>query len=114
MNKEQIAEAFKQLQDRITSGIEKTDGKAKFHEDKWERKGGGGGRSRVIQDGNIIEKGGVFSVLRDPNVFNKAVIHKELGVITWNNEIDIAPETAYSMATGTPLPEWMEKNEHAI
>lgn len=59
MNKEQIAEAFKQLQDRITKAIETTDGKAKFHEDIWERDGGGGGRSRVIANGDIVEKGGV-------------------------------------------------------
>jgi len=72
------------------------------------------GKSGVLDCKPFIEKGGVFSVLRDPNVFNKAEIHKDLGVITWNNEIDIAPETAYSLATGMPLPEWMEKSEHAV
>lgn len=59
MNKEQIAEKFQQLQDRITKAIESTDKKALFEEDNWERKGGGGGRSRVTKNGNIIEKGGV-------------------------------------------------------
>ncbi|RUT77975.1 oxygen-dependent coproporphyrinogen oxidase [Ancylomarina longa] len=59
MQKNQIAEAFKKLQDRITKSIENTDGKAKFTENNWKREGGGGGRSRVIQGGNIIEKGGV-------------------------------------------------------
>ena len=59
MYKDQIAEEFKQLQDRITKAIETTDGKARFKEDTWEREGGGGGRSRVIANGNIIEKGGV-------------------------------------------------------
>ncbi|MGQ1908413.1 oxygen-dependent coproporphyrinogen oxidase [Marinifilum sp. RC60d5] len=59
MNKEQIAERFKELQDRICKALEKNDGKALFQEDKWERKGGGGGRSRIIKNGNIIEKGGV-------------------------------------------------------
>ncbi len=72
------------------------------------------GKSGVLDCKPIIEKGGVFSVLRDPNVFNRAEIHKDLGVITWNNEVDIAPETAYSLATGASLPEWMEKSEHAI
>ena len=47
------------LQDRITSKLEEVDGKAKFHEDLWERAEGGGGRTRVIQDGNVFEKGGV-------------------------------------------------------
>jgi len=59
MNKEQIADRFKELQDRICKVLENTDGKSKFQEDKWEREGGGGGRSRVIKNGNIIEKGGV-------------------------------------------------------
>jgi coproporphyrinogen III oxidase len=35
------------------------DGKVKFEEEVWEREGGGGGRTRVIQNGNIFEKGGV-------------------------------------------------------
>lgn len=59
MHKEKITEKFKQLQDRITKAIETTDGKASFIEDLWERDGGGGGRSRVIKEGNTIEKGGV-------------------------------------------------------
>ena len=52
------------------------------------------GKSGILDCRPLIEKGGVFSVLRDPDVFNKAEIHKDIGVITWNNEIDIAPETA--------------------
>ena len=72
------------------------------------------GKSGILDCKPFIEKGGIFSVLSDPNVFNKAEIHKDLGVITWNNEIDIAPETAYSLATGAPLPEWMQKSERVI
>jgi hypothetical protein len=69
------------------------------------------GKSGILDCKPIINKGGVFSVLADPDIFKKAAIHKELGVISWNNEIDIAPETAYSLATGVPLPDWMEKTE---
>jgi coproporphyrinogen III oxidase len=47
------------LQDRITSKLEEVDGKAKFKEDLWERAEGGGGRTRVIENGNVFEKGGV-------------------------------------------------------
>lgn len=47
------------LQDTITSKLEEVDGKAKFREDLWVRPEGGGGRSRVIEDGAIFEKGGV-------------------------------------------------------
>ncbi len=47
------------LQDIITSQIESVDGSAKFSEDIWKRKEGGGGRTRVIENGAVIEKGGV-------------------------------------------------------
>jgi len=47
------------LQDTITAAIEKTDGKAVFREDPWERPEGGGGLSRVIENGAVFEKGGV-------------------------------------------------------
>lgn len=47
-----------QLQDDICQELEVADGHATFVEEMWERDGGGGGRTRVI-NGNIIEKGGV-------------------------------------------------------
>ncbi|MFT3748850.1 MAG: oxygen-dependent coproporphyrinogen oxidase [Agriterribacter sp.] len=47
------------LQDTICSALEQSDGNATFAEDKWEREGGGGGRTRVIANGNVFEKGGV-------------------------------------------------------
>jgi coproporphyrinogen III oxidase len=46
------------LQDSICSALSCEDGKP-FEEDSWDRPGGGGGRSRVLENGNIIEKGGV-------------------------------------------------------
>ena len=57
MTKQEIVSYFKTLQDNICNGLEQADGRAKFIEDKWERNGGGGGRTRVIQNGSIIEKG---------------------------------------------------------
>lgn len=50
---------IQQLQDTITSKLEEVDGKATFKEDIWERPEGGGGRTRVIENGNVFEKGGV-------------------------------------------------------
>jgi coproporphyrinogen III oxidase len=47
------------LQNRICAALEEVDGKAKFIEDKWERQEGGGGKTRVIANGNVFEKGGV-------------------------------------------------------
>lgn len=48
-----------QLQDGICAALEKADGKALFKEDQWERPEGGGGKTRVISNGNVFEKGGV-------------------------------------------------------
>ena len=50
---------IKELQDTITTKLESIDGKAKFHQDLWERPEGGGGRTRVIENGAVFEKGGV-------------------------------------------------------
>ncbi len=47
------------LQNTITSKLESIDGKAKFQQDIWKRAEGGGGRTRVIENGNVFEKGGV-------------------------------------------------------
>lgn len=47
------------LQDRICHDLQAEDGQASFEEDSWIRKEGGGGRSRVITEGAIFEKGGV-------------------------------------------------------
>lgn len=59
VSKEHIASVYQQIQDEITSALEALDGKAKFQEELWEREGGGGGRTRIIQNGDILEKGGV-------------------------------------------------------
>lgn len=72
MTKEAIAERFKQIQDSICEQLEAADGQARFQEDKWLRDDptagagkGGGGRSRVIRNGHILEKGGVnFSAVQ--------------------------------------------------
>ena len=47
------------LQDRICLALEQADGKATFAEDAWQRAEGGGGKTRVIANGNVFEKGGV-------------------------------------------------------
>ena len=47
------------LQNRICAALEEVDGKAKFVEDAWERPEGGGGKTRVIANGAVFEKGGV-------------------------------------------------------
>jgi coproporphyrinogen III oxidase len=47
------------LQERICAALEAADGSGRFHEDAWTRDGGGGGRTRVMEGGALLEKGGV-------------------------------------------------------
>ena len=69
--KQKFTEFIHNLQDEICSALEDIDGKADFREDNWEREGGGGGRTRVIEKGDVFEKGGVnistvYGELPDP------------------------------------------------
>ena len=57
--REEIATAYQTIQDEICAGLELADGLGKFEQEIWEREGGGGGRTRILQHGAIIEKGGV-------------------------------------------------------
>lgn len=57
--KERFYKYIQQLQEEITAALEKVDGSATFKEDIWNRPGGGGGRTRVIENGAVFEKGGV-------------------------------------------------------
>lgn len=67
MNREDIKNWFMSLQDDICAELEKADGQGVFKEDKWDRPEGGGGRTRVIENGGVIEKGGVnFSAVHGP------------------------------------------------
>lgn len=57
--REQVEAFMRQFQDDLCLALETCDGKAKFQEDAWQHHSGGGGRTRVIQNGNVFEKGGV-------------------------------------------------------
>jgi len=57
--KEQWIAFIHQLQDDICNALEIADGKSKFVEDEWQRPEGGGGKTRVLANGNVFEKGGV-------------------------------------------------------
>lgn len=58
-DKQAVKNYLLDLQDRICAGLQAEDGTAAFQEDSWIREEGGGGRSRVIVDGAVLEKGGV-------------------------------------------------------
>jgi len=57
--KDQFITYIKSLQNNITQSLEKEDGTSTFREDSWKRPGGGGGKTRVIENGGVFEKGGV-------------------------------------------------------
>ncbi len=68
---------MQQLQDQICSGIEAVEPGAKFQQDCWAKASGGGGRSRVLTDGAIFEKGGVnFSHVRGDNMPGSATAQR--------------------------------------
>ena len=67
------------------------------------------GKGGVVDFSKYLSKGGVFSRFKDINFFKDFSINRELGVLTWKDGIDVAPETLYADATRTSLPSWMEK-----
>ena len=52
--KNKFYQYIQNLQDQICKGLEDIDGGTKFREDIWERPEGGGGRTRVIENGNVF------------------------------------------------------------
>jgi hypothetical protein len=70
------------------------------------------GSKGVMDFSGYLSRGGVFQRFNDIEFFRGFEINRELGVLTWRNEIDIAPETLYAEATGSPLPEWMESDNN--
>lgn len=72
-----VSEYLQNLQDSICAGFEQIDGAAKFREELWQRAEGGGGRTRVIADGDLFEKGGVnFSHVQGSNLPPSATQHR--------------------------------------
>ncbi len=65
------------MQDAICDALAKEDGKLGFREDSWQRPGGGGGRSRVMEEGGVFEKAGVnFSHVHGENLPASATAHR--------------------------------------
>jgi coproporphyrinogen III oxidase len=76
-NIEAVKEYLLGLQDTICNALEKVDGEGVFFQDEWERETGGGGRTRVLADGAIIEKGGVnFSHVFGDKLPGSATAHR--------------------------------------
>lgn len=69
------------------------------------------GANGIVDFSKYLSKGGVFDKFKNMDFFKSFQINEELGVLTWENEIDIAPETLYAEATGEQLPNWMDSQE---
>lgn len=99
ITKEHITDWLKTLQDNICTALENEDGKAKFKEEVWKRNEGGGGRSRVIENGNVIEKGGVMFSAVSGNAPDFLFKEKEHSVTTSNEN----KENTQFYATGVSI-----------
>lgn len=69
------------------------------------------GKRGVVDFSKYLNRRGVFRKLKNIEYFRSFQVNKELGVLAWANDLDIAPETLYAEATGTRLPSWMEEQE---
>ncbi|MFL0803380.1 MAG: oxygen-dependent coproporphyrinogen oxidase [Agarilytica sp.] len=77
VDKQAVKEYLMQLQENICLKLATADGSGKFEEDSWEREEGGGGRSRVMTHGAVIEKGGVnFSHVMGASLPASATAHR--------------------------------------
>jgi hypothetical protein len=65
-------------------------------------------KSGVVDFSKYLKRGGVFEKFKNIEFFKSFQLDKEIGNLTWNKEIDISPESLYSQAICTPLPEWMK------
>ncbi|MDG5813453.1 DUF2442 domain-containing protein [Chitinispirillales bacterium ANBcel5] len=65
------------------------------------------GKSGIVDFAKFIDRGEIFSRLKDVDYFKNFSVDPELFILKWPDGLDIAPEVLYSEATGEPLPSWM-------
>lgn len=96
--KEKISNWYQSLQDEICESLKVIDGQAGFKEDKWDRPDGGRGRSRIMENGKVIEKGGVnFSCVhgKTPEKILKALNLEEADFFATGVSIVLHPENPW-------------------
>ena len=69
------------------------------------------GKRGVVDFSKYLDKGGVFDRFKDIRFFKNFKINEELGILTWQDEIDVALETLYAEATGHHFPIGRRKRE---
>ena len=62
----------------------------------------------VVDFSKNLQRGGVLERFGEMAFFRNFSVNEELGVLTWGDEVDMAPEILYAEATGGALPAWME------
>lgn len=103
ISKDTIADWLRSLQDEICNALEKADGTAKFKEENWIREEGGGGRSRVIENGNVIEKGGVMFSAVHGKIPDFLKVEKEHSVSDSSSSTVGRTEEGLFFATGVSI-----------
>ncbi len=77
LNKQAVKTFLLQLQDTICQALALQDGSAEFEQDQWQREQGGGGRSRVLRNGQVFEQAGVnFSHVYGDEMPASATAHR--------------------------------------
>jgi hypothetical protein len=66
------------------------------------------GRTGRIDFTELIQKCPEYERLKDAELFARFYVDPEIKALCWPGGIDIAPETLYHLATGEPLPDWIE------
>jgi hypothetical protein len=69
------------------------------------------GNRGVVDFSKYLTGGGAFERFRDPAYFRRFTVNEDSGTLTWDDDVDIAPETLYAEATGRALPSWMHCDE---
>ena len=107
LSKEYITEWLKGLQDDICDSLQIADGSAIFKEEIWKREEGGGGRSRVMENGSVIEKGGVmFSAVHGitPHFLLNEKQHSQASTILSEKEVSTFYATGVSIVIHPQSP----------
>ena len=95
--KDRFQEYILELQEKICASLEQIDGN-NFISDPWKREEGGGGLSRVLSHGNVIEKGGVNTSTvygKLPEAMQKAFDVKESNFFACGLSLVIHPRNPY-------------------
>ena len=66
------------------------------------------GKKGIVDFSKYLKTGGVFEKFKNIEYFKNFKINEDLGIVTWQDELDVSPESLYTEATGEPLPSWVE------